>query len=64
MKCDREACILRLERLAASASIMAKEMKFKPWHNDMLIESERLANDANIIKKMISEDTSWAAADR
>jgi len=62
--CNREACALRLERLAASAAIMAKDMRTHLWYEDALKSAHAIHEDAQYVLHQVADDKSWEAGDR
>jgi hypothetical protein len=62
--CNREACALRLERLAASATILAKDLRTGTWHQAAVGQATVIKDDAQYVHAAISGDGTWAAGDR
>lgn len=62
--CNREACILRLERLAANAKLLAKELATRCWYDDAKRMANQLPEDANYVQQAIADDHGWEAGDR
>ena len=64
-RCDREACVLRLERIAASAKILAGQLKSgKVWYREAKEAADQIHDDAQYVNQSISSDTAWEAGDR
>ena len=63
-KCDKEECVLRLERIAASAKILANQIRRNDWHQNVLPAARQIAADASTVCGQVEGDTAWAAQDR
>lgn len=64
-RCDREACVLRLERIAASARILAGQLKSgKLWYQDALEGARALHGDTEYVLHRVADDKTWEAGDR
>jgi len=62
--CNREACALRLERLAASAAILSKELRTHVWYQDAAKASAQILDDAKYVAESVYNDKAWEAGDR
>lgn len=62
--CNREACQLRLERVAAGAKLLAKDINRHIWYSEALEQARAIAADANNVLEQIENDKSWEAGDR
>jgi hypothetical protein len=62
--CNREACALRLERLAASAKILAEQLRRHVWYDDARQTATQIHADAAYVNEQISGDKAWEAGDR
>jgi hypothetical protein len=62
--CNREACALRLERLAASAKILAEQLRGHVWYEEALKQAAQIHDDAQIVHEQICGDKAWEAGDR
>lgn len=65
--CNREACALRLERLAASAKILADQLRLRNnsiWYNDAKGAAGQIRADAEYVYKSVASDGAWEAGDR
>lgn len=62
--CNREACVLRLERLAASAKLLAEGLKTHIWYEEARDQAAAIHADAQIVHEQIAGDKAWEAGDR
>lgn len=62
--CDREACALHLDRIAASAALLAKAMRSRPWYDDTLRAAQVIHADAEYVLHHVADDKGWQAGDR
>lgn len=62
--CNREACVLRLERIAASAKILADQMRKRDWYDNVREGAAHIQSDATYVYEAVLNDTGWAAGDR
>jgi hypothetical protein len=63
-QCNREVCALRLERLSASAKILADEMRKHVWYSEARDAARQIAADANYVFNEVTNDHGWEAGDR
>lgn len=63
-RCNREACALRLERIAASAKLLAEELRSHIWYDDAQQAAAQIYADAKYVYDQIDGDGAWAAGDR
>ena len=64
VSCNREACALRLERLAASAAILAKDLRTHVWYDEANRSATAIKADADYVYAQIAGDRGWEAGDR
>jgi hypothetical protein len=62
--CNREACALRLERLSASAKILAEDLRKHTWYDDARRAAHTIREDAEYVHNAIDMDRAWEAGDR
>jgi hypothetical protein len=62
--CNREACALRLERIAASAAILANDLRKHVWYDDARQQATQIHADAQYVQEQIDGDKAWEAGDR
>ena len=65
MTADREELIARLERISASAKLLAKKLTTgKVWYETVKSEASLIRCDAMDVHNAIAADDAWAAGDR
>lgn len=62
--CNREACALRLERVAATAKLLAADLRKHCWYDDARISATQIYADATVVYEQVMDDKAWEAADR
>ncbi len=62
--CNREACALRLERLSASAKILAEDLRKHMWYDEAQQAATQIHADAEYVQRQIDGDKAWEEGDR
>jgi hypothetical protein len=61
---NREDIAIRLDRMAATAKILANQIRIGCYHSNASDSVKILSEDVEYVKKHISNDRGWSAGDR